>query len=139
MKKNILFNWFFTVLFVLTVGSYFGCEKKTGETEITIPDLKGTWSGTFDGRSAVLDITDQTDSSFSGKISISYREPINQEVKGSFSPATMKITMTDQLQSRFQGIYNGSLSKVADSFSGTFTLNNDGSKYSFNLNKNKGS
>jgi hypothetical protein len=139
MKKNILFNWFFTVLFFLTVGSYFGCEKKTGETEITIPDLKGTWSGTFDGRSAVLNITDQTDSSFSGKISISYREPINQEVKGSFSPATMMITMTDQLQSRFQGIYNGSLSKVADSFSGTFTLNNDGSKYSFDLNKNKGS
>jgi len=135
MKKNILSNWVFTVLLILTVAAYFGCEKKTGETEINIPDLKGTWSGTFDGRSAVLNITDQTDSSFSGKISISYREPINQEVKGSFSPATMKITMTDQLQSRFQGIYNGSLSKVADNFSGSFTLNNDGSKYSFNLNK----
>jgi len=39
------------------------------------------------------------------------------------------------LHSRFQGVYNGSLSKEADNFSGTFTLNNDGSKYSFNLNK----
>jgi hypothetical protein len=139
MKKNTSYNWIFTVLLILTAAAYSGCEMKTGNTETTIPDLKGTWSGIFDGRSAVLDITDQTDSSFSGKISISYREPINQEVKGSFSPATMKMTMADQLQSRFQGIYSGSLSKEADNFSGTFTLNNDGSKYSFKLNKNKGS
>ena len=139
MKKNILFNWFVTVLFVLTVVTYFGCEKKTGEVEMTIPNLKGTWNGTFDGRSTVLNITDQTDSSFSGKINISYRQAINQEVKGTFSPTTLKMTMTDQLHSRFQGVYSGSLSKEADNFSGTFTLNNDGSKYSFNLNKNKGS
>jgi len=39
------------------------------------------------------------------------------------------------LHSRFQGKYSGSLSKEADNFSGTFTLDNDGSKYSFNLNK----
>jgi hypothetical protein len=136
MKNNILFIWVLTVLFVLTAVIYLGCDKKTDEAEITIPDLKGTWSGTFDGRSAVLNITDQTDSSFSGKISISYREPINQEVEGSFSPTTLKITMTDQLNGRFQGIYTGSLSKEANSFSGAFTLNSDGSKYSYNLNKN---
>jgi len=136
MKNNILFIWVLTVLFVLTAVIYLGCDKKTDEAEITIPDLKGTWSGTFDGRSAVLNITDQTDSSFSGKMSINYREPINQEVEGSFSPATLKITMTDQLNSRFQGVYTGSLSKEANSFSGAFTLNSDGSKYSYNLNKN---
>jgi len=136
MNKNNFSNWVFTVLLILTVVVYFGCDKKTDEAEVTIPDLKGNWSGTFDGKSAVLNITDQTDSSFSGKISISYRDPINQEVKGSFSPATSKITMTDQLQSRFQGIYTGSLSIENNSFSGSFTLNSDGSKYSFNLNKN---
>jgi hypothetical protein len=145
MKKNILSNWVFTLLLILTVTAYFGCEKKTDEngdkdkTEIKTPDLAGKWSGVFDGKDAVLDITEQTDSSFSGKINISYRQAINQEVKGTFSPTTLKMTMTDQLHSRFQGIYNGSLSKEADKFSGTFTLNNDGSKYSFNLNKNKGS
>jgi hypothetical protein len=147
MKKNNSFKWVFTLLLILSIAAYFGCEKKTEEngnkdnpkTEIKTPDISGKWTGIFDGKSTVLDITEQTDSSFSGKINISYRQAINQEVKGTFSPTTLKMTMTDQLHSRFQGVYSGSLSKEADNFSGTFTLNNDGSKYSFNLNKNKGS
>ena len=105
------------------------------EIKITIPDIKGTWRGKFDSRSTVLNITEQTDSSFSGKISISYRQAINQDVKGSFSPATMNMKMKDQLHSRFQGKYSGKLSKDADNYSGTFTMDLDGSKFSFNLNK----
>ena len=105
------------------------------EIEIVIQDLKGTWTGTFDSRSTVLNITEQTDSSFSGKISISYRQAINQDVKGSFSPSTMNMKMKDQLHSRFRGKYNGKLSKDADNYSGTFTMDLDGSKFSFNLNK----
>ena len=105
------------------------------EIEIVIPDLKGTWTGTFDSRSTVLNITEQTDSSFSGKISISYRQAINQDVKGSFSPSTMNMKMKDQLHSRFRGKYNGKLSKDADNYSGTFTMDLDESKFSFNLNK----
>lgn len=143
MNKNNLSSWVFTLLLILTVVVYFGCEKKTEENgnkdnstiETKTPDITGKWSGIFDGKTAVLDITEQTDSSFSGKINISYRQAINQEVKGTFSPTTLKMSMTDQLQSRFKGEYSGSLSKEADNFSGTFTLNNDGSKYSFNLNK----
>jgi len=143
MKKNNSFKWIFTVLLILTVAAYFGCDKKTDENgnkdnstiETETPDITGKWTGEFDGKAAVLDITDQTDSSFSGKINISYRQAINQDVKGTFSPTTLTMSMTDQLHSRFQGEYNGSLSKEADNFSGTFTLNNDGSKYSFNLNK----
>jgi len=143
MNKNNLSSWVFILLLILTVVTYFGCEKKTEENsdmdnpkiETKAPDITGKWTGIFDSQTAVLDITEQTDSSFSGKINISYRQAINQEVKGTFSPTTLKMTMTDQLQSRFQGVYNGSLSKEADNFSGTFTLNNDGSKYSFNLNK----
>jgi hypothetical protein len=134
-------------LLILTVGTYFGCENKAEEdgnkdnpkVETETPDITGKWTGIFDGKTIVLDITEQTDSSFSGKINISYRQVINQEVKGTFSPSTLKMTMTDQLHSRFQGEYIGSLSKNSENFSGTFALNNDGSKYSFNLNKNKGS
>ncbi|HSW53517.1 MAG TPA: hypothetical protein VLH59_00385 [Ignavibacteriaceae bacterium] len=143
MKKNNSFKWIFTVLLILTVAVYFGCDKKTEENgnkdnstiETKIPDITGKWTGVFDGKTAVLDITDQTDSSFSGKITISYRQVINQEVKGAFSPTTLTMSMTDQLHSRYQGVYNGSLSKEADNFSGTFTMDQDGSKYSFNLNK----
>ena len=145
MKKNTSFSWVFTLLLILTVVAYFGCEKKTEENgnkenpTVETPNVIGKWTGVFDGKTIVLDITEQTDSNFSGKINISYRQAINQEVKGTFSPTTLIMTMTDQLHSRFQGVYSGSLSKEANNFSGTFTLNNDGSKYSFNLNKNKGS
>jgi hypothetical protein len=145
MKKINSFNWVFTVLLILSVVAYFGCEKKTDEngnkdnSKIETPDITGKWTGIFDGKTTVLDITEQTDSTFSGKINISYRQAINQEVKGTFSPTTLKMSMTDQLHSRFQGEYSGSLSKDSDNFSGTFALNLDGSKYSFNLNKNKGS
>jgi hypothetical protein len=161
MRKHILLKQFVAVLIMLTAIVYFGCEQKTEKAdepqdevktegvpsdtssgvkepaaeEITIPNLTGTWSGVFDGRSTVLNITEQTDSSFSGKISISYRQQINQEVKGSFSPTTMIISMADQLHSRYRGKYNGKLSDDADNFSGTFTMDLDGKKYSFNLNK----
>ncbi len=166
MSKNISFKGVFAVLVIITAVVYFGCEKKTDQSEeptdnadtevittdtttgdatieiepaedmkITIPDIRGTWTGTFDQRSAVLNITNQTDSSFSGKISISYRQAINQDVKGSLSPATMNMEMKDQLHSRFQGKYNGKLSKDADNYSGTFIMDLDGSKFSFNLNK----
>lgn len=101
----------------------------------TIQDITGSWTGTFDKRSTTLNITEQTDSSFSGKITINYRQVINQEVKGSFSPSTMKMTMKDQLHSRFQGKYKGKLSENGKNLSGTFTMNVDGSKFQFNLNK----
>jgi len=144
MNKSMLSKVTFTVLIILAVFVYFGCEKKTDnseiekentKTEVKIPDIKGTWTGTFDSRSTVLNITEQTDSSFSGKISISYREAINQEVKGTISPTTMKMTMTDQLHSRFEGKYDGKLTKEMNNFSGTFIMKLDGSKFSFNLNK----
>lgn len=162
MQKHTLFKSIFISLIFLSVISYFGCEKKVEKTDqpkeeistdgatpdttaeikdpaieekISIPDIKGTWTGTFDGKTTTLNITEQTDSSFSGKITINYRQVINQDVKGSFSPTTLKMSMTDQLHSRYQGSYNGKLSKELNSFSGTFTMKVDGSKFSFNLNK----
>ena len=149
---------------IFAVITFIGCEKKTEqqqdgvngesispdtisavsesmdnesvvEEKITIPDLKGTWAGTFDKRATTLKITEQTDSSFSGKISINYREVINQEIKGAISSSTGKISMKDQLHSRYQGKYNGKLSEDGKNFSGTFTMDLDGKKFTFNLNK----
>jgi len=165
MRKHTMFKQLLIAITLLAVISFFGCEKKTDEMQdkvknedvsvdttfsigqpdieepeaeqemIVIPDVKGKWTGTFDKRSTVLNITEQTDSSFSGKISISYREAINQEIKGTISPTTMKMTMKDQLHSRYRGKYSGKLSEDGENFSGTFIMDLDGSKLSFNLNK----
>lgn len=159
MLKHKSFKQFITAMMVLSVITFIGCEKKTEQQqndvnnesnvpdtissvnepvvneEIAIPDLIGTWTGTFDKRTTTLKITQQTDSSFSGKITINYRQVINQEVKGTISPTTMKISMKDQLHSRYQGKYDGSLSENGNNFSGTFTMDLDGKKFSFNLNK----
>jgi len=154
---NTLLKLFIGVTISIVVIAFSGCKNDNasrGENQETkidsvsaiaqqdqeienmvIPDLRGTWTGTFDKRSTVLNITEQTDSSFLGKISISYREIINQEVKGSFSTTTMKISMTDQLHSRYQGKYKGKLSEDGKNFSGTFTMDLDGKQFSFNLNK----
>jgi uncharacterized lipoprotein NlpE involved in copper resistance len=164
MIKYTLFKRLFTAMIILTVLAFIGCEKKTeqqqsevksestspdsmskvsepevgkpiSEETVAIQDLKGTWTGTFDKRATTLKITEQKDSSFSGKISIKYREMLNQEIKGTFSPTTKKVSMSDQLHSRFMGKYNGTLSENGKGISGTFTMNSDGSKFSFNLNK----
>jgi hypothetical protein len=147
------------IMIIVAVIAFIGCEKKTeqqqsevktevdlpdtistiedpiAEVKIEIPELKGTWTGKFDKRATTFKITEQTDSSFSGKITINYRQVINQEVKGTFSPTTLKMTMKDQLHSRFEGKYDGKLNKDLNNFSGTFTMKLDGSKFSFNLNK----
>ncbi|MBK6914929.1 MAG: hypothetical protein IPH11_15200 [Ignavibacteriales bacterium] len=162
MKKEITLKRMLVVLIIFAAVTYLGCEQKNDkadhpdneitmtdnpksnqeepknevvETKVVIPDLKGSWSGTFDGRTSVLNITEQTDSSFSGKITINYRTVTNQEIKGTLNPKTNEFTMTDQLHSRYQGKYKGVLSTNNNNFTGTFTMDNDGTKYSFNLNK----
>jgi len=161
MIKHTLFKQLVAAGIILAVIVFAGCEKKTETTEkpkedvITevvspdtssevnepvveetiIPDIKGTWTGTFDKRATTLTITEQSDSGFSGKITINYREVINQEIKGTFSPTTTKMSMTDQLHSRYRGKYDGILSEDSKNFSGTFTMDVDGSKFTFNLNK----
>jgi len=161
MKKHT-FKSLFTTMLLLSILAQFGCEKKTEkieqpkeevktgevmpdtssgikepitEVKITIPDIKGTWTGSFDKRATTLTITEQTDSSFSGKISIKYKETINQDVKGTFSPTTKKVSMIDQIHSKYMGKYNGKLSDEGKNLSGTFTMNRDGTTTSFKLNK----
>jgi len=164
MLKHKSFNWFITAMMVLAAITFIGCEKKNeqqnndvksesispesiqteneptviepaNEEKITIPDVKGIWTGTFDKRTTTLTITEQTDSNFSGKISIKYKETINQDVKGTFRPATQKVSMEDQVHSKYMGKYDGKLSDDGNNLSGTFTMNRDGTKTSFNLNK----
>ncbi|HEX2867685.1 MAG TPA: hypothetical protein VHO03_11625 [Ignavibacteriales bacterium] len=98
-------------------------------------DLKGTWRGTFDQRPTTLKITEQNGNDFKGNITINYRQVINQQVNGTFDPATKRLTMKDLLHSRFMGKYAGKVSDDMKKFSGTFTMTADGSKFNFNLAK----
>lgn len=157
-KKLILLS------FLLSLLIFLGCEQKTEKPEedaadtvvvdvteqdsvltdtteieeepvVVIPDVTGKWTGTFDGRSTVMNITNQNGNNFSGKISINYRQAINQDVKGTINPETMKMNMTDQLHSRYQGKYYGTLSEDGTKYSGTFRMDLDGKEFSFNLTK----
>lgn len=110
-------------------------EPEAEEPTVQIPDLKGQWTGKFDSRNTVLNITEQTDSSFKGRITISYREVINQEVEGTISPTTNRITMRDLLHSRYKGRYTGKLSEDGQKYSGIFTMDVDKTQLSFNLTK----
>ncbi len=98
-------------------------------------DLTGKWTGILDSRATVLQITKQTGNEFSGKITISYKKPLHQEVTGKFDPDKLTFTMTDQLHSKFMGKYSGSLSADKSEMKGTFTVNYTKKNYSFKLNK----
>jgi len=97
--------------------------------------LIGTWSGKFDIRTAIIEITKQDGNTFEGKATINLRQVINQEIKGEFDPETMTIKMEDQLRGKFKGVYSGKLSADKQTMSGTFTKNLDNKKYQFNFNK----
>lgn len=114
-------------------------EQKTDSVvqkeQAIIPVITGTWTGKFDNHSTVLKITEQDSLNFKGKITINYREVINQEVSGKFDPEKKTLTMKDLLHSRYQGTYSAKLSEDLQSFAGTFTMTVDKSKFNFNLKK----
>jgi len=100
-----------------------------------ILDLKGTYSGTLDSRATTLKITEQTDTTFTGSITINYREVINQKISGKLDQEKMTATMKDVLHSRFAGTYSAKISEDGKKLSGTFTQNVEKTKYSFSLTK----
>jgi hypothetical protein len=99
--------------------------------------ILGTWSGKFDDRSSELVITEMEGNNIAGKVTINYRNKINQELKGTYDPASRKIRLEDQLHSRFKGAYVGQLSEDQTKFSGVFTTLVDGKKFKFNYEKSK--
>lgn len=161
MRGKNIFLFGFLFLLSVSIVNFIGCDRDdpddvddrmddadtlvvpdidtaavdTTEDQAAAADLKGTWSGTFDQRGTTLRITEQNGNEFKGVVSISYREPINQTVTGKYDPETNKMTMTDQVHSRYMGTYNGTVSENGSKYSGTFTMKNDGSKFNFALTK----
>lgn len=112
-------------------------EKAAEKVEKVVEEnqLIGVWQGKLDSRLTILSITSQDGNNFSGKITINYRNPINQEVKGTYNPETKALSMSDQLHSRYKGKYSGKLSADGKTYSGTFTTLVDKNSASFNLVK----
>ena len=115
--------------------------EKAGEAVDKVADIfskngmVGTWTGKLDSRFTTLTITKQDGNSFEGKIKINYRNPVKQEVKGTFNSETKTIKMEDQLHSRYKGKYSGKLSDDGKTYSGTFTTNIDKKSFNFKLVK----
>ena len=98
------------------------------------PDLTGTWTGTFDSRSTTLKITDQTEDTFKGSMTIAYKQPLNKDISGQIKSDT-DVTMKDLTHSRFMGNYSAKLSDDGKKLSGTFTMNSDNTTYKFSFSK----
>lgn len=100
-----------------------------------IANLVGTWLGKLDKRATTLIITEQTGKEFKGKITINYRNVVNQEIAGTLNMDTKNVLMKDLLHSRYQGTYAAKLSDNLKEMNGTFTIKLDGKELKFNLNK----
>jgi len=110
-------------------------EQPKVEEKKAVLDLKGTYTGTLDSRATTLKITEQTDSTFTGSITINYREAVNQKISGKLDQEKMMLTMKDMLHSRYAGTYSAKVSEEGKKLSGTFTQTVDKTKSSFSLNK----
>jgi PBP1b-binding outer membrane lipoprotein LpoB len=119
-----------------------GCEKKVEEpkqveqpvvqqvdtpkvVEQSVPDLVGTWKGTFDKRACTLKITDQEGLSFEGSITVNYRDAKNQKIKGSFDTEKLTFKMSDQIRNREAGSYSGKFNEDLSVMRGSFTVSAD--------------
>ena len=161
MKKHT-FKSLFTTMLLLSILAQFGCEKKTekieqpkdgiqteqtapdtvseikepvAEENITIPDIKGTWTGTLNKRETTLTITEQDSISFRGSITINYRDVINQQVSGKVNPDDNTFTMNDLLKHRFAGSYSGKISEDLNTLDGTFLQKAEKKTFPFNLKR----
>lgn len=110
-------------------------QKVVEKPKVEYPDLLGKWSGTLYNRKATLKITKQDSTSFSGSLTVFFRENINQQVSGKLNMSNNKITMSDLVHNRAMGKYSGKLSEDGNTMSGTFTMNVDKKNYNFNFVK----
>lgn len=150
-----------TLFSLIILFSSTGCEKKTetvpeggqdttaAETtqadtqqqaqaerpQVIFPDMKGTWTGKLYNREAILNINEQDSTTFKGKLTVYFRENINQTISGEIDPKTLEVRMRDQVHNRAMGTYRGKLSNDSTTLSGTFTMNADKSTHNFNFNK----
>ena len=87
-----------------------------------IKELVGTWTGTFEGRDATLNITNASSEGLKATIHVQYKNLTNEELKGSVNTVTNTIHFDDvHKNGTLDGQYNGSFSGDGmDAFEGTY-------------------
>jgi hypothetical protein len=108
---------------------------KKVEEVVSEKPLIGVWIGKLDSRLTTLTITAEDGDQITGKITINYRQQINQDVKGKFNSETKTLTLQDQIHTRYMGKYSGKISEDGKIYSGTYTTLVDKNSASFNLTK----
>lgn len=144
---------FITVMLFAVLLVFSGCKKEAEKPEVPaeqpkveqpqtpapepvaerVPDVKGTWKGTFYNRSMTLFIGEQTEKEFVGETTVNWAKPLTMKIKGSFDPETGVMTFADQSSSNDAGTYEGTLSADFTTFTGKFTLNSGGKKFDVKL------
>ncbi|MBS4035010.1 MAG: hypothetical protein KGZ85_11140 [Ignavibacterium sp.] len=140
-----------TVMLFAALLVFSGCKKEAEKPEVPaeqpkveqpqtpepvaerVPDVKGTWKGTFYNKSMTLFIGEQTEKEFVGETTVNWAKPLTMKIKGSFNPGTGVMTFADQSSSNEAGIYEGTLSADFTTFTGKFTLNSGGKKFDVKL------
>ncbi len=151
-------HFFLIAVFFVAAANFIGCEKKTENTSDNssqtgnssqmqqkpqkeeppapvIPDVTGTYTGSFDKHGATFKITEQDSTEFKGTLTIAYRKPLTKKVSGSLDVETSKITMKDLIRSRYEGTYTADLSDNGQKITGTFTMKVDKKNYGFSFKK----
>ncbi|HPI37830.1 MAG TPA: hypothetical protein PK397_07810 [Ignavibacteriaceae bacterium] len=142
-----------TVMLFSAMLLFTGCKKEAEKPEVPaeqpkveqpqapepeqvaerVPDLKGTWKGTFYNKSMTLFIGEQIQKEFEGETTVNWAKPLTMKVKGSFNPETGRMTFADQSSTKDAGTYEGTLSADYTTFTGKFTLNSGGKKFDVKL------
>ncbi len=144
------------VLFLM-FGLFIGCGKKqekpeepkkdTVKTEtkadsvaeepaMKLPEIEGTWAGAISQYPVTLTLNEiKNDEEVTGKVVISFRNPVSYSVKGTYQFKTGQMTLTDADGIRSGGTFSGTLSEDGKTFSGTYTEKVSKVSSAFNLTK----
>ena len=117
------------------IGLYKTVDKiETAEATVTVvpADMPGTWTGSFHGRSAEMNLQlDGTE--VVGTVVIQYSTPMTQQVRGSLDYGTLVLNVEDNSGAT----YSGSVSEEDGlySFDGTYTNPSKGTRHDFSFTR----
>jgi len=146
-KRNKLLKYFIPSILIVA-GLIFmmaritpalgGRQIVTHETGIN--SMKGSWSGTFDGKEAVMNISDASSDIIRADISVKFNNLVTDSFSGRYSKKAEKYILNDNnpgngiLDGYFSGITNDNFTI----YKGVYRNNSTGKEYEFEFGKDNG-